>query len=343
MGIFENRQQNANGTTQIPVWFMRQAGRYHSHYQNIKKDFDFITMCKTPTLACQVTMGPMQEFDFDAAILFSDLLFPLEQLGLGLTYNPGPILKYKLQEAKQLKLIESARNYYLFQKEALQLIKAQLSPQHTLLGFVGAPFTLFAYACEGLHAGQLAQTKLGLRDGRYPSFIDILLPQLLECMCMQAEGGADGICLFDTAAGILTPSDFQEFIVPAVKQLTKSFKLRHPNTRLIYYSKETNLHHFERLEDDNIDVLGIDWRLDLRQMMTTLGNDYYIQGNIDPSWPLLPWPQLEKLLTNYWGQCRDLPLNKWICNLGHGVLPQTPQDNVKKIVQYIHNNFCYRE
>ena len=97
MGLFNDRLKNENGKTQVPVWFMRQAGRYHSHYQNIKKGSDFMAMCKSPKLACEVTMGPINDFNFDAAILFSDLLFPLEQMGLGLTYAPGPILKFKLE------------------------------------------------------------------------------------------------------------------------------------------------------------------------------------------------------------------------------------------------------
>ena len=96
MGLFTDREKNAYGKTQVPVWFMRQAGRYHAHYQNIKKDSDFMSMCKNPKLACEITMGPIRDFNFDAAILFSDLLFPLEQIGLGLTYNPGPILKFKI-------------------------------------------------------------------------------------------------------------------------------------------------------------------------------------------------------------------------------------------------------
>src|SRR5690554_2522795 len=118
--IFENRKQ-VNGKRQVPVWFMRQAGRYHDHYQNLKKDHDFMKLGKTPELACEVTMGPIEEFDFDAAILFSDLLFPLEQLGTGLVYNPGPQLSLKLSTLDDLKRLKQngfSRDYYLFQKQA---------------------------------------------------------------------------------------------------------------------------------------------------------------------------------------------------------------------------------
>ena len=141
--IFENRLQE-NGKTRVPVWFMRQAGRYHDHYQNLKKSYDFMTLCKEPKLACEVTMGPIEEFDFDAAILFSDLLFPLEQLGMDLVYNPGPKLGSKLEKLEDLKKLNQNpdQNFYNFQKEACTLLKQTLPKEKTRLGFVGAPFTL---------------------------------------------------------------------------------------------------------------------------------------------------------------------------------------------------------
>jgi len=162
MGLFNDRLKNADGTTQVPVWFMRQAGRYHSHYQSIKKDSDFMTMCKNPKLACEITMGPIRDFNFDAAILFSDLLFPLEQLGLGLTYNPGPLLEFKLEtpaDLKKLKLIQESSAYYSFQKDATKLLRAELPATKSLLGFVGAPWTLYTYAVEGSHSGNLTSSK----------------------------------------------------------------------------------------------------------------------------------------------------------------------------------------
>jgi uroporphyrinogen decarboxylase len=345
MGLFNDRLKTADNKTQVPVWFMRQAGRYHSHYQSIKKDSDFMTMCKDPKLACEITMGPINDFNFDAAILFSDLLFPLEQMGLGLTYAPGPILKTKLEtmtELKSCKLLADPRTYFNFQKEATVLLRAALPKSKSLLGFVGAPWTLYTYAVEGSHAGNLTNSKKGFYDGRWQGFCELLFPNLIEEMSLQAEGGADAVCLFDTAVGELTLPDFKEFILPMLRKVTAEFKKRHPTKKVVYYSKLTHLDYLQAIEDKNIDVLGIDWRMSLPMALKELGSDYMIQGNFDPSYLHYEWPQVEQKLSQFWAPLKDLKnLDRWICGLGHGVLQQTPEENVKKTVEYIHKNFIY--
>jgi uroporphyrinogen decarboxylase len=346
MGLFENRTKSSNGKTQVPVWFMRQAGRYHSHYQGIKSQSNFMSMCKTPELACEVTMGPMQDFQFDAAILFSDLLFPLEQLGMGLVYNPGPILGKNLKtvmDCEGLVAQTKASEFYRFQGDALALLKKSLSSDKTLLGFTGAPFTLYAYAVEGSHAGSLIDSKKGFHDGRWQLFLERLMPEVLGQMRVQAENGADAICLFDTAAGELDLSDFKEFLLPALKSVTSQFKKSFPNTKIVYYSKLTNLDYLHAIEDKNIDVLGIDWRQPLATVLKELGNDYYIQGNLDPSHLHLPWNILEKKILALRDEVFNSGVNpaKWIMGLGHGVLQHTPEENVRKAVATIHERFVY--
>lgn len=345
MGLFNDRLKTNDGKTQVPVWFMRQAGRYHSHYQNIKKDSDFMTMCKNPVMACEITMGPIRDFNFDAAILFSDLLFPLEQLGLGLTYAPGPILEFRLEtpaDVKKCKLIQESRTYYNFQKEATKLLRAELPQTKSLLGFVGAPWTLYTYAVEGSHSGNLTSSKKGFYDGRWQGFCEILLPELLTEMSVQAEGGADAVCLFDTAVGELTFNDFKEFVLPVLRKVTSEFKKFHPTKKVVYYSKLTHMNYLQEIQDKNIDVLGIDWRMDLSAALKTLGNDYMIQGNFDPSYLHYDWPIVEAKLEQFWAPLKDLKnLDRWICGLGHGVLQQTPESNVRKTVEYIHKNFTY--
>ncbi len=347
MGLFNDRNKNISSKTEVPVWFMRQAGRYHSHYQGIKKDSDFMTMCKDPKLACEITMGPIRDFNFDAAILFSDLLFPLEQLGLGLSYKSGPpTLEFRLESAndlKKCKITTPSLEYYQFQKEASRLIRAELNKTKTLLGFVGAPFTLYTYAVEGSHKGDLTSSKLGFYDGRFQGFLDLLIPELLTEMYLQAEGGCEAICLFDTAVGELTLPDFKEFIIPAIKKITSEFKKVHPNKKIVYYSKLTHIDYLQEIQDKNIDVLGIDWRMSLKTALKVLGNDYMIQGNLDPSYLHYEWPVLEKKLAQFWQPLADagLPLNKWICGLGHGVLQLTPESNVLKTVQWIHDHCQY--
>lgn len=184
---------------------------------------------------------------------------------------------------------------------------------------------------------------MGFYDGRFKAYLDLLMPELLKEMSLQAAGGCDAICLFDTAVGELTLPDFREFIIPAIKTITAEFKKLHPTKKIVYYSKLTHINYLQAIEDSNIDVLGIDWRMSMKDALKTLGSDYMIQGNIDPSYLHYDWTILEAKLAQYWNTLGDagLPLNQWICGLGHGVLQHTPETNVKKAVQYIHDHFHY--
>lgn len=335
MNIFEDR-----GNT-LPVWFMRQAGRYHSHYQNIKKNSDFMTMCKTPELACEVTLGPIEDFGFNAAILFSDLLFPLEQLGMGLSYHSGPpTLEWHLQTPKdieKLKLVAPAERFYAFQGEACKLLRERLPKDVTLLGFVGAPFTLYTYAVEGSHAGNLVSAKQGLFDGRFEAFTKMLIPEVVKEMEIQAKNGADAIALFDTAAGELSPGDYKELIVPKINEVLTAFKQRCPDKKIIYYSKHTQAAHIKALDFSLIDVLGVDWRCDLVEIQKLLPKHVFIQGNLDPAWLHLPWELLEKKASGYYEDLRQrgLDFSRWVAGLGHGVLIQTPEENVRGLVKLV--------
>jgi uroporphyrinogen decarboxylase len=342
--IFDQRIQK-DGKTQVPVWYMRQAGRYHAHYQNMKKTNTFMEMCKTPKLACEVTMGPIDEFNFDAAILFSDLLFPLEQLGMDLVYNPGPKLGFTIDKIEDLQKLNKKPDidFFNFQKNACEELKKTLPNTKTLLGFVGAPFTLYTYAVEGAHAGSLVNSKVGLYDGRFEGFTELLLPNVLHEMKVQAEGGADAICIFDTAVGELTVKDYKNIVLPKIKYLTSEFKKSYPNKQIIYYSRNTHLNHLRAIQDKNIDVLGVDWRHNLGEVLNEFSTDYFIQGNIDPCWLHLPWEQLEENLKEFHLNLlmSKADMSKWICGLGHGVLQHTPEENVKKSIQFIHENFTY--
>lgn len=342
--IFNHRRTSSAGT-HVPVWFMRQAGRYHAHYQAIKAKSDFLTMCKNPQLACEVTLGPIQDFKFDAAILFSDLLFPLEHLGTGLVYDPGPKLGWHLDtpaKLSELKELAPAETFFNFQKEACTLLKKALPEGTTLLGFVGGPFTLYTYVTEGLHDGNLVSAKRGLHDGRWKGFLEKLIPNLITEMRVQAEGGADAVCLFDTAAGELSPGDYARFIVPALKQVMESFKKNCPTKKLVYYSKHTQRSHLEHLHGLPIDVIGVDWRSDLVEVQKMFP-EQFVQGNFDPIWLHLP---KDIMLANLKAWHKDLVqrgLNqaKWICGLGHGVTIQTPEENVRAAVELVHREFVY--
>ena len=345
MGLLKNRPSK-QGKKGVPVWFMRQAGRYHSHYQNIKKDSNFMEMCKNPDLACEITMGPINDFDFDAAILFSDLLFPLERLGLGLSYESGPpTLEHHLHAPKDLEKLHTQKNVtYDFQGQACASIRKALPKSKDLLGFTGAPFTLYAYACEGAHSGGLINAKQGLHSGLYDRFLALIEAEIIDQLSIQAASGSDGLCLFDTAAGELSLDDYTQFVIPSIKRVTQALKKKFPSTSIIYYSKLTHLNYLQRLECPAIDVLGVDWRVDLKEALSTLGKDYTIQGNLDPAHLFLPWPLLQQKLETIFKHASDSKYgpDKWIMGLGHGVMQNTPEENVKNAVRFIHDNFLYR-
>lgn len=346
--IFENRKiDSATGKKQVPVWFMRQAGRYHQHYQKLKLKYTFMDLCKNPELACEVTLGPIEEFKFDAAILFSDLLFPLEQLGLGLDYDEGPPRIHHnlthVENLKNLQVISPAEKFYSFQTEALTLLKKKLPNDCTLLGFVGSPWTLFAYAAEGSHAGNLLSSKSGLIDTRWEIFCKMLLPELSQNMIFQAQAGADAVCVFDTAAGELSFFDYEQYIIPKLNWLFSNYKKNVTHQKLVYYSKWTHTRFFRNLDLKNVDVLGVDWRVDLCDLIKELPDHVYIQGNVDPAWLHLPWGELQKKLDHYFSYLVEnkFPLKRWIAGLGHGVIIKTPEENVKKMVNYIHQKWLY--
>lgn len=347
MGLFNNRKK-INGKTAVPVWFMRQAGRYHQHYQNIKSNSDFMNMCKNPNLATEVTMGPIQDFGFDAAILFSDLLFPLEKMGLGLSYESGPpTLKIHLNTPKDfsnLAMLKSPpEQFYGFQGEACRLLRSRLPGDKDLLGFTGAPFTLYTYACEGSHSGNLIVAKQGLINGLFQSFLEIIESEIINQLSIQATNGADGLCLFDTAAGELSVRDFKNYIVPSLNRIAKTLKTKFPQKKIIYYSKFTHLAHLQTIECDHIDVLGVDWRHDIKEAINSLGAQYILQGNLDPSYLFYPYEHLQERAKELYQAVKDSKHgpDRWIMGLGHGVLPKTPEENVRQLVRYIQGNFIY--
>jgi uroporphyrinogen decarboxylase len=327
-----------------PVWMMRQAGRYHRHYQNLKKKYSFMQLCKEPELAAETALGPIMDFDFDVSILFSDLLFPLEALGMGLDYpeGVGPQLGWHLRSPEELKKLRStdlAVEDLLFQKKALELTRQRLPQNKSLIGFVGGPWTLFTYAVQGKHDGNLieAKTRLELFD----LFVgNHLLPLLVKNIQLQLDGGAEVVMLFDTAAGELSPALFRNKVWPYLKQLASSF----PN-KLGYYSKHTTHHHYSdgqrTLWDAPWAGWGFDHKHDLRDYLK-LSRRGFVQGNFDQSLLFCDNSTFKAHLKEYLKPFAELSLSEragWVCGLGHGVLPKTPEQNVREFVQIVRSTF----
>lgn len=336
-------KQKSNASSKAPpVWMMRQAGRYHKHYQQLRAKHSFMELCKNPELAAEVAFGPVQDFDFDVSILFSDLLFPLEALGMGLEYTDhGPRLGFQLNEdtISKLKTWQDALPELHFQKEAMILTRQRIPSHKSVIGFVGGLWTLFVYAVEGSHAGSLTASKKSSQ--LFQNFCKVMLPLIRENIRLQFEGGADVVMIFDTAAGELSPSMYQRWVAPLLAELS----LAYPN-RLGYYSKGTQAAFF----DKSFLALpwagmGFDHRWDLPSVLSgqTLSTPGFVQGNFDQSLLFLSPADFEKELRGYLKTYQQLTAEQrsaWICGLGHGVLPKTPEENVRRFVQIVREVFA---
>lgn len=317
-----------------PVWFMRQAGRYHSHYQGLRANHSFMDLCKKPELAAEVARGPVAEFDFDVSILFSDILFPLEALGMGLDYTDhGPQLGFKLtpDTLKNLGPVDKAVQFMHFQKDAVQATRAVLPSNKSLIGFVGGPWTLFVYAVEGSHAGSLINSKKLVP--MFPLFLEKMYPLLKENIRLQLEGGVEIVMIFDTAAGEVSPLFFQEWIQPVLVRLSQDYP-----GKIGYYSKGTQAVFFNQ-EFKNLPWAGqgFDHRCYLPECFN-IQNKGFVQGNFDQSLLFMEDADFKSALKTFLAPMKAMTEEQragWVCGLGHGVLPKTPEKNVKLFVDTV--------
>jgi len=271
------------------------------------------------------------DFDFDAAILFSDLLFPLEALGFGLEYTDnGPQLAFKLDSntRSRLREVEEAFPQLLFQGDALRLTRSLLPADKSLIGFVGGPWTLFVYAVAGTHknAGE-ARSALDL----FATFCETLVPLLIRNIELQLANGAEVVMVFDTAAGDLSPDILHSEVVPQLKHLTESFP-----AQLGYYSKGTSRSHLERsfFTDGSWAGIGIDAHWDLREALDLFSGGF-VQGNFSQQLLLTSQDELRRELESFLNPLLKHRCTGWVCGLGHGVLPGTPPENVRLFVNTV--------
>jgi uroporphyrinogen decarboxylase len=295
-----------------------------------------------------VAMGPVLDFDFDAAILFSDLLFPLEALGLGLSYDDGPPKLDGSLTAERItgfRPLEAAIARLRFQHDAMKATRARLPAGKALLGFVGGPWTLFVYAVEGTHAGALARAKASL--DLYRAFAARMVPLLVENIRLQFDGGADLVMIFDTAAGELAPDTFDAVMAPDLSLLARAFP-----RRLGYYAKGLTPAHLTPPSaghrphtghfTDELAGLGVDMHWDLAAALQTVPRHGFIQGNFDPVSLQLTGAALDRAIDRFLAPLRELDADVrrgWICGLGHGVLPGTPEESVRTFVQRVRHAF----
>ena len=321
-----------------PIWFMRQAGRYHDHYQALKKNHSFEELCKNPLLAAETAMGPINEFDFDVAILFSDILFPLEALGMDLSYNPGPQFGLHLNEENAHELLVNQNPISLldFQGEAIERTIERLPDDKSLIGFIGGPWTLIAYACNISKDSR----EINLNNFQIDILDNVILPLLKENIKLQLNAGAEVVMIFDSTAHQLAEEDLNIYLKKIFNVLAKDF----PN-KIGYYAKDgINYETIIAQQDDpeiSLAGTGIDSNVDLRDYFKKTTNGF-VQGNFSEHFLTLPYDEFLSKLDIFINQMSKLNPEEragWVCGLGHGVLKTTPQENVKEFVNRIRDSF----
>jgi len=338
-GLRESRFLRAcrrESVDRTPVWFMRQAGRYMAEYRALRQNYTLLQLCRTPDLATEVTLQPVRRIDVDAAILFSDLLLPLEPMGIPFDFikGEGPAIERPIRSAADIDALHvfEPREALAFTFSAIAQVKRELGDRTPLIGFAGAPFTLASYAIEGGHSNNFALTK-SLMYGdpaawhRLANLFATVVSDYLEA---QIDAGVDAVQVFDSWVGALNEADYREFALPHTRRIFQAIGRRVPTIHF-GVSSGSILHV---MREAGGDVLGADWRIPLDQAWERIGSDRGIQGNLDPTLLLGPRDRLfagaREVLT------RAAARPGHIFNLGHGILPMTPVENVQALARYVH-------
>ena len=324
-------------TSPLPVWFMRQAGRYLPEYQEIRGKSDFLTMCKTPELAAEVTLQPVDRLGVDAAILFSDILIPLEAMGAGLSFEEGrgPVLQPPVrseEDVKRLHAIEPERDVP-FVLDTIKILRKELEGRVPLIGFAGAPFTLASYLIEGGGTKSFVNIKRMFfsNPALFRKVMDLITDVTISYLRAQIEAGAQAVQLFDTWAGVLTRHDFRDAALVYARRIFSALK---PLGVPMVYFVFNGGHLLDLVRLSGADVIGLDWRTDIETALFLMDQDVVIQGNLDPCLLFLSEERLRDRISEiiYQGSLA----RGHIFNLGHGILPEISPEKVKLAVEIIH-------
>lgn len=318
-----------------PVWFMRQAGRYLPEYRELRGDRDILDTVRSPDLAVEITLQPLRRMEVDAAILFSDIMVPLAATGVGVRIHAGvgPMVEDPIRnegDVARLRPLEPEADVP-FVLEAVKLLRKELKVP--LIGFAGAPFTLASYLIEGGPSRDHARTKAMMRS--YPSAWSDLMRRLgaltVAHLRAQVTAGAQAVQVFDSWVGALDADDYRAFVFPAMRGLFKD--LSDLDAPVIHFGVGTG-ELLGLMREAGGDVIGVDWRVPLDSAWDRIGHDRGIQGNLDPTVCLAPWERVEEKALQVLSRAADRPGH--LFNLGHGVLPETPVENLVRLVDLVH-------
>jgi uroporphyrinogen decarboxylase len=322
-------------TDRTPVWFMRQAGRYMAEYRALREKHSLLTLCRTPELAVEVTLQPVRALGVDAAILFSDLLLPLEPLGLPFDFatGEGPVIEKPVRSADDvaaLRRFEPREGLGMVLK-AIRLLRSELAVP--LIGFAGAPFTLASYAIEGGHSTSYALTKslMYQESATWHRFAALLAEVVREYLLAQVEAGVGAVQIFDSWVGALSERDYREYVFPHVHTIFAG--LKDTGVPTLHFGTGA-FHLLPAMREAGGDVVGLDWRTPLDEGWSRVGAGVAVQGNLDPTLLFAPRELLLARVNEVLQRAGGRPGH--VFNLGHGILPGTPVDNVKAVVEHVH-------
>jgi uroporphyrinogen decarboxylase len=314
---------------------MRQAGRYMKSYRDIRAKHSILEICKKPELAAEVTLQPVEILDVDAAIIFADLLLPVEPMGLKLSFiaGEGPCIENAITEPEDIDGLSTSRTDELgYVAESIQVVTRALAGRVPVIGFVGAPFTLASYMIEGGPSKTFLKTKklMYADETMWRRLMGKLVDVLGDFASLQIGGGAKAIQVFDSWVGALSPDDYVRYVQPYSRALIE--RIRSASVPVIHFGTGT-AGFFRELHAAGGDVIGVDWRVNIDQAWSDIGYRSAIQGNLDPIALFAPLPELKTKVHDLLRRTGNRPGH--IVNLGHGILPETPVENVKAVVQMV--------
>jgi uroporphyrinogen decarboxylase len=323
----------------VPVWLMRQAGRYMPEYRAIRENHGLLDMIRDPAIAAEVTLQPVHAFGVDAAIIFSDILPILEGFGLKLSFvsGKGPVIENPLQPGQVDALPPTADPVATaFTLEAIKLVRHELDGKTPLIGFCGAPFTLACYAIEGGSSRDFDRARHFMyhETGAWHALMQRLARAAADYIMAQIDAGAQAIQLFDSWAGLLGPDDYREYVLPYSRYVFDAVKMKHPDVPAIHFGTGTS-GILPELREAGGTVIGIDWRVDILEAWNRLGHGVAAQGNLDPVVLLADQELIRRRAQAILQKAGSRP--GFIFNLGHGVLKQTNPANVKFLVDLVHD------
>jgi uroporphyrinogen decarboxylase len=318
-----------------PVWFMRQAGRYLRQYREIRSRHGILEICKRPDLAATVTLQPVEILDVDAAIIFADLLLPVEPMGLKLRYatGEGPVIANPVRNGSDIDTLSTGNTDDLgYVGESIQQVVRALGGRVPVIGFVGAPFTMASYMIEGGSSRNFIRTKkmMYAEDTLWRRLMGKIVDVLAPFASLQVAAGARAIQVFDSWAGALGPDDYVRFAAPYSRALIE--RIRATGVPVIHFGTGAS-GFFRELHAAGGDVMGVDWRINIDQAWMDISYRSAIQGNLDPVALFAPLPELKMRVAELLKRTGARPGH--IFNLGHGILPETPVENVKAVVQMV--------